>query len=283
MANPSVVITGASTGIGYTAAQRFLKQDWQVFGSVRKQADAERLQQELGERFQPLLFDVTDAGAIQAAAAQVRAALAGQKLGALVNNAGYVVSGPLLLLDEKELQQQLDVNVFGPFRAAQAFAPLLGTDRSLAGTPGRVVQISSVAGRTGFPFMGPYSASKHALDGMSESLRRELMLFGIDVLIVAPGAIATPIWQKGEEIGTERYSATPYGPALKKFADLLTTRAQKSALPPERVADDIWQAVTSKRPRLRYEPIPNKFRDHTLPNLLPRRLVDRGLAKILGF
>ncbi len=283
MANLSVVITGASTGIGYTAAQRFLKQGWQVFGSVRKQADAERLQQELGERFQPLLFDVTDAGAIQAAAAQVRAALAGQKLGALVNNAGYVVSGPLLLLDEKELQQQLDVNVFGPFRAAQAFAPLLGTDRSLAGAPGRIVQISSVAGRTGFPFMGPYSASKHALEGMSESLRRELMLFGIDVLIVAPGAIATPIWKKGEEIGTEQYSATPYGPALKKFADLLTTRAQKSALPPERVADDIWQAVTSKRPRLRYEPIPNKFRDYTLPNLLPRRLVDRGLAKILGF
>ena len=276
MVNQSIVITGASTGIGYTTAQRFLRQGWRVFGSVRKQADAERLQVELGERFTPLLFDVTDADALQRAAAAVDAALGNQKLGALVNNAGYVVSGPLLLLPEDQLRQQLDVNVLGPFRVSQAFGPLLGTDRSRTGAPGRIVQISSVAGKSGFPFMGAYCTSKHALDGMSESLRRELILFGIEVILVAPGAIATPIWEKRDQAGLERYSSTPYGPALKQFAEVLTARAQKNALPPERVADDIWQAVTSKRPRLRYEPIPNKFQEHTLPRLLPRRLVDRG-------
>lgn len=282
MQNKAIVITGASTGIGYGTAQRFLREGWHVFGSVRKQPDSERLQGELGERFTPLLFDVTDAEAIHAAAAQVAAALGTNTLRAVVNNAGYVVGGPLLHVPEADFQKQMNVNVLGPFRVAQAFAPLLGADRTRQGKPGRIVQISSVSGSMGFPFLGPYCASKHALNGMSESLRRELMLYGIDVIVVAPGAIETPIWQKTEEIDREQYRSTELAPALNRFAEVMTTQALKHALPPERVADDIWKAVTSARPKLRYEPIPRKFQEWTLPRLLPRRMVDRAIAKMIG-
>src|SRR6266478_3297954 len=193
---------------------------FRVFGSVRKQADAERLQAELGERFSPLIFDVTDAAAIAHAAAEVRVALAGGRLWGLVNNAGIAVAGPLLETSPDEFRQQLEVNLVAPMVVIKAFAPLLGTDRTLTGPPGRIVNISSVGGRFAAPFVGLYAASKHGLEGLSESLRRELMLYGIDVIIVGPGAIATPIWDKAENIDTSPYANTEYGEAglrLQKY------------------------------------------------------------------
>ncbi len=171
----SVVITGASTGIGWATAKLLLDRGFRVFGSVRKQADADRLKSEF------------------AAAREVRAALGGETLFGLVNNAGIAVAGPVLELAADEFRRQMDVNVIGPIIATQAFGPLLGADSSLKGKPGRIVMISSVAGKNGNPLASAYSASKHAIEGLSESLRREMMLFGIDVIIVAPGAVKTPI------------------------------------------------------------------------------------------
>ena len=185
----SVVITGASTGIGWATAKLLIDRGFRVFGSVRKPADADRLKAEFGANFVPLVFDVTDEAAVLAAAREVRAALAGETLFGLVNNAGIAVAGPLLELSADQFRRQMDVNVMGPVMAVQAFAPLLGSDRSLKGKPGRIVMISSVAGKTGNPLSSAYCASKHAIEGLSESLRRELMLFGIDVVIVAPGAV----------------------------------------------------------------------------------------------
>ncbi|WP_419805104.1 SDR family oxidoreductase [Terriglobus sp.] len=280
MSKNTIVITGASTGIGYAIAERFAKGGWQVFGSVRKAADGERLQRELGVT--PLEFDVTDAGAIASAAEKVSAALNGQTLSGLINNAGLSVAGPLLYMPLKTLQLQMDVNFTGPVQVQQAFAPLLGADRSRQGRPGRIAQISSVAGEAGFPFMGAYSASKHALEGMSESLRRELLLFGIEVSIIAPGAIVTPIWGKGETSDLEQYRDTPYAGALRKFEEGLADMG-KRGLPASRVADATWHAMTARKPKLRYEVIPRKFREWTLPNLMPTRMMDRYFAKMFGF
>src|SRR6201985_517321 len=178
----SIVITGASTGIGHACAKLLLDKGYRVFGSVRKQADADRLKGEFGANFTPLLFDVTDEAAVLAAARDVRAALNGETLFGLINTAGIAVTGPVLELSVEQFRRQMDVNVTGPIISTQAFGPLLGVDPSLRGPKGRVVMISSVAGKNGNPLTPAYAASKHAIEGLSESLRRALMLFGIDVI-----------------------------------------------------------------------------------------------------
>ncbi len=212
----SVVVTGASTGIGWAVAKFLIGRGYRVFGSVRKQADADRLKDELGANFTPLLFDVTDEPAVLAAARTVREVLGGETLAGLVNNAGIAVAGPLLELSADDFRRQMDVNVIGPVIATQAFGPLLGADPSLKRPKGRIVMISSVAGKDGNPLSAPYCTSKHAIEGLSESLRRELMLFGIDVIIIAPGAVKTPIWSKAEQIDLSVYQNSPYLPALNK-------------------------------------------------------------------
>src|ERR1019366_10546217 len=156
----SVVITGASTGIGWATAKLLLGRGLRVFGSLRKQADAERLKSEFGANFTPLLFDVTNEAAVLAAAREVRTALDGETLFGLVNNAGIAVAGPVLELSVDEFRHQMDVNVVGPVIATQAFGPLLGSDPSLKGPKGRIVMISSVAGKSGNPLMSAYAASK---------------------------------------------------------------------------------------------------------------------------
>src|SRR5579862_4101931 len=244
---PSVVITGASTGIGWATAKLLLDRGFRVFGSVRKQADADRLKTEFGANFTPLLFDVTDEAAVVAAAREVRAALGGETLFGLVNNAGVAVAGPLLELSADQFRRQMEVNVMGPVIATQAFGPLLGADRSLKGKPGRIVMISSVAGKSGNPLASPYVASKHAIEGLSESLRRELMLFDIDVIIVAPGAVKTPIWGKSEEIDISRYQNSPYFPVLQKVRAFIAQLAE-SGLPAERIAEVVTTALTSDSP-----------------------------------
>lgn len=276
----SVVITGASTGIGWAAAKLLLDRGFRVFGSVRKTADADRLKSEFGPNFTPLLFDVTDEAAVQAAAREVRAALNGETLAGLVNNAGIAVAGPVLQLAADEFRRQFEVNVIGPVIATQAFGPLLGSDPSLKGPKGRIVMISSVAGKNGNPLSAPYSASKHAIEGLSESLRREMMLFGIDVIIVAPGAVKTPIWGKAEEVDLSVYRNSPYFPALERVR-AVTRHFSEIGLPPEKIAQTIADALTSARPKVRYQITPDPMR-HLITGLLPKRMVDKIIARRLG-
>jgi NAD(P)-dependent dehydrogenase (short-subunit alcohol dehydrogenase family) len=216
----SVVVTGTSTGIGWGTAKVLIARGFRVFGSVRKKVDAERLAAEFGPAFVPLVFDVTDEDAVGLAAARVGDVLAGEKLFGLVNNAGIAVAGPLLELPLGDFRQQIDTNLIGVVIATKAFGPLLGTDRTLKGPPGRIVNISSVGGKNAMPFLAPYAASKFALEGLSEGLRRELLAFGIDVIVVAPGAVATPIWAKAEQVDVTPYLDTPYGAALEAHAGL---------------------------------------------------------------
>ncbi|MDU6244328.1 MAG: SDR family oxidoreductase, partial [Bradyrhizobium sp.] len=232
----SVVVTGASTGIGFACSKLLLTRGFRVFGSVRNPLDAERLRTELGANFTPLLFDVTDEAAVKAAAGEVRAALGGEALAGLVNNAGIAVAGPVTELPIAEFRRQMEVNVMGPVIATQAFAPLLGADPARSGAAGRIVMISSVAGRNGNPLMAPYSTSKHAVEGLSESLRRELMLFGIDVIIIAPGAVKTPIWAKAEEVDLSAYQSSPFFPALQRIRGFML-HLGKIGLPAETIAE----------------------------------------------
>lgn len=274
----SVVVTGASTGIGWGIAKVLVAKGFRVFGSVRKQADAERLQKELGAGFVPLLFDVTDAAAVRAGAEKVAAALAGTPLFGLVNNAGIAVSGPLLHLDIDELRHQLEVNVTGQLIVTQAFAPLLMAPKD--GTPGRIVMISSVGGRNAMPFLGPYSASKFALEGLAESLRRELLLFGIDVIVIAPGAVATPIWDKADQVDVSRYANTPYFPSLNRIREFMLSTGRKG-FKPERLGRVALKALTVAKPKTRYTVTPEPLQN-LLVNTLPKRTVDRVIGGRLG-
>ncbi len=276
----SVVVTGASTGIGWGCAKVLVSKGFRVFGSVRKQADADRLSKELGERFVPLLFDVTDAAAVKAGAGKVAAALGNETLFGLVNNAGIAVAGPLLYMDVDEFRQQLEVNLTGQLIVTQAFAPLLGADRSRKGPPGRVVNITSVGGRNASPFVGPYNASKFAFEGFSESLRRELMLFGIDVIVVAPGAVATAIWDKAEQIDVSRYANTPYAPSLDMVRNYMISQGRKG-FPPEKIGRAVWKALTAAHAKVHYTVTPDPFQNF-LVNTLPKRMVDRMIAGRLG-
>src|SRR5690606_15134971 len=171
----SILITGVSTGIGWSTAKLFLAKGYLVFGSVRKQADADRLQQEFGKDFHPLIFDVQDLKGIQEAYLEVKATLKDTSLDCLVNNAGVSVNGPMAYIALEEFSSQLDINVLGLVRVTQTFLPLLGFDNNLP--KGRIINISSGAGRVTRPFMAPYAASKHAVEAVSDGLRRELLDF----------------------------------------------------------------------------------------------------------
>ncbi len=276
----SVVITGPSTGIGWATAKLLLERGFRVFGSVRKQADADRLRGEFGANFTPLLFDVTNEAAVLAAAREVRAALGGETLFGLVNNAGVAVAGPVLELAADEFRRQMDVNVIGPIVSTQAFGPLLGSDPSLKGPRGRIVMISSVAGKNGNPLVSAYSASKHAIEGLSESLRREMMLFGIDVIIIAPGPVKTPIWSKAEEVDISAYKNSPFFPALERIRKYMLQLGE-IGLPAEKIAEAIADALTSAHPKVRYQITPDPMR-HLITAVLPKRMVDKIIAKRLG-
>lgn len=279
-AEQAVVVTGASTGIGWGAAKVLTEAGYRVFGSVRNDADAARLQREFGAKFTALKFDVTDEQAVRAAAKIVRDALSGRKLMGLVNNAGISVIGPLVYLPLDQFRKQLEVNLTGVVIATQAFAPLLGIDETLAGPPGRIINMSSVGGRSATPFLTPYNVSKFGLEGLTEGLRRELMPFGIDVISIAPGAVATAIWEKGEKTDMTPYANTFYAPRLEKLRVLAGQQGAKG-LKPEFLGKKIMHALTTPRPKTRYVISPEPFLNFVL-NTLPKRVVDRLIAGRLG-
>ena len=276
----SVVVTGVSTGIGWGCAKVLIGKGFRVFGSVRKAADAARLSAEFGPNFVPLTFDVTDEAAVRAEAARVRQMLGGELLAGLVNNAGVAVAGPLMHLSIDDFRQQIEINLTGVVIVTQAFAPLLGAEPGVSGKPGRIVNISSVGGKNATPFLGPYSASKFALEGLSESLRRELMLFGVDVIVVAPGAVATPIWAKAEQLDLTPYANTAYAPALTRIRDYMVASGGKG-LKPEVLGEAVWKALTVPNPKVRYTITPSPI-EGLMTALMPKRMMDKAIGQRLG-
>lgn len=276
-----VLITGASTGIGFAAAEAFIAKGYHVYGSVRKQIDAEKLQERLGKGFTPLLFDVTDEAAIKAAAQKLEAEIGKEGLACLINNAGVAVSGPMHLVPIDELRFQFEVNLFGLMAVTQAFLPLLGAKENPGHAPGRIIMISSVGGKLAAPFLGPYSASKHALEAVSHSLRRELQVYGIDVIIVGPGAVKTPIWDKpsANELGI--YEGTIYAPAMLKFQKSFVKGGQMG-LPASFLGERLVKIHETPNPKSRYVFVPRFLKDWFIPKLLPDRMLDRIIGKSIG-
>jgi NAD(P)-dependent dehydrogenase (short-subunit alcohol dehydrogenase family) len=264
----TALVTGASSGIGEACAARLARSGWRVLAGVRRPGEAPEGTEEVG-------LDVTDAGQIEAATEGV------EELHALVNNAGIAIAMPLEFVPLDELRHQLEVNLVGQVAVTQAFLPALRRAR------GRIVFVGSIAGKSALPFLGPYAASKHALEAVADSLRLELRPWGIGVSIVEPGSIKTPIWSRGAEKADEllaaddRGAAELYGDRVAAFRRVAAKRGAGGA-PAEKVAEVVESALTAERPRARYlvgkdariragvERLPDRARDRLYERLLLR-------------
>ena len=277
-----VLVTGASTGIGYSAVDQLISSGYGVFGSVRKQEDADRLKSNFGDYFIPLIFDVRDEDAINESVQVVKQNLAeDDQLAAIVNNSGIALGGPIQHLPTDVFRKQFEVNLFGVVNVTRAYLKLLGAHKG-ASHKGKIVMISSVSGKRSYPFVSPYTASKHALEALSDSLRREMMLYDIDVVIIEPGPIKTPIWDKAPSVENNPFLETDYGPALKKFYTQMVTKGKKEGLSVDKVGCLIERVITIKNPKTRYVITGRKWMDFILPGILPDRLLDKVFAKFLG-
>lgn len=275
----SIMITGVSSGIGWSTANLFLSRGYMVFGSVRKQADADRLQEELGANFYPLIFDVADLKAIQASYLEVKAILGDKPLDCLVNNAGVSVNGPMAYIALEEFSQQLDINVLGLVRVSQTFLPLLGFDNDLP--KGRMINIGSGAGRVTRPFMAPYAASKHAVEAISDGFRRELLDFGIGVTIIEPGPIQSEIWNKAKAESAEqinKYKDTPYERIYAKM-DKAVQGMEGAALDASIVANLIYDIAEGKKNKTRYLVAPKKWLFWLAIHVFPDKFLDKMFQK----
>lgn len=277
--NNSIVVTGVSTGIGLELCRQFIEKGYHVFGSVRKQDDADRLLSEFSQGFTPLLFDVTDYEAIDEAVAVVEQAVGDEGIAGLINNAGIAIGGPSLHVDIKDFEYQFQVNVFGLVKCTQGFAPLLGAREGHQSAPGRVINIGSVSGKLGMPFVGPYVGSKFALEGLSHSFRRELLLYGIDVIVIGPGPIKTPIWEKS--IKMEPYYDTPYGEMLQRFENGMVKKGIERGFTPEHLVKKIVKIFEKRKPKTRYTMAPQALLNYHIPRLLPDRWLDAIVKKLM--
>lgn len=277
----AVVITGASTGIGRACALHLDRLGFQVFAGVRRVVDGQALEKEASDRLQPVMLDVTEAGTIAAAVQTVEAAVDRAGLAGLVNNAGIVVAGPLEFLPLDRLRRQFEVNVIGQVAVTQAFLPLLRRGQ------GRVINMGSISGRVATPLLGPYAASKFALEALTDSLRAELLPWGIQVSIVEPGAVITPIWDKSASAGSEMLRhLSPrahelYGPAMARGLENARRTGQRG-VPAEMVARVVAHALTARRPRTRYLVGQDARIGAILARLLPDRLRDRLIVRQRG-
>ena len=277
-----VLVTGVSTGIGYAAAERLLLSGYGVFGSVRKEEDANKLKNNFRDSFIPLIFDVRDEDAINKSVEIVKQNLDDDDyLAAIVNNSGIALGGPIQYLPTDVFRKQFEVNLFGVVNVTRAYLRLLGAYKG-AEYKGKIVMISSVSGKRSYPFISPYTASKHALEALSDSLRREMMLYDIDVVIVEPGPIKTPIWDKTPAVENNPFLGTDYEGALRKFYTQMVTKGKKEGLDVDRVGYLIEKIITLKKPRTRYVITGRKWMDFILPGILPDRLLDKLFAKFLG-
>jgi NAD(P)-dependent dehydrogenase (short-subunit alcohol dehydrogenase family) len=273
----TVVVTGASTGIGEACALRLDKTGWRVFAGVRKEEDGARLKAQASERLTPITLDVTDQAQIDAAVSAASQAAGAAGIQGIVNNAGVSVNGPLEYLTSDDLRKQLEVNVIGQIAVTRSFMELIRNGR------GRIVFIGSIAGKMATPFLGPYCASKHAMEALSDSLRQELRPWGISVSLVEPGSIATKIWEKGQNDAEDLRNNLPEDAVLRygDAFDALRAAAKKfgdAGIPADRVAQAVEHALTSSRPRTRYIVGFDATIQSVLRRVAPDRLRDRLVA-----
>jgi NAD(P)-dependent dehydrogenase (short-subunit alcohol dehydrogenase family) len=277
----TVVLTGASTGIGEASALYLEKKGFRVLAGVRKKADGDRLLQSASGDVEPLLIDVTETDTIAAAAEKTADVVGEGGLAGLVNNAGINVSGALEFIPLNDLREQLEVNLIGQVAMTQAFLPLLRR------APGRIVNMGSIAGRSASPMLGPYAMSKFALRAFNDSLRRELSSWNMHVSLIEPGAIATPIWEKGKQRATARFKGFDekkrelYAPIISAVREA-ATKMSDTAIPAVEVAKVVHHALTAPKPRTHYLVGQDAKWTARFVGLLPPRAFDWLIRKHLG-
>jgi NAD(P)-dependent dehydrogenase (short-subunit alcohol dehydrogenase family) len=274
MRSGTVLVTGASSGIGEATVLHLKELGFDPVGAVRKDADADRL---ASRGLRTVKLDVTDAASIAAA----RESLGDGPLAGLVNNAGVAVASPLEFLPVDQLRHQLEINLIGQVAVIQQFLPALRAGH------GRIVNVSSIGGRVALPLLGAYNASKFALEAISDSLRRELVPHGVDVIVIEPGGVKTPIWRKGNETADEIQSGVPpeaeqlYGPMVEALRRESTRIAEKSGIEPRAVAEVIGKALSTDKPRTRYLVGRDAKMRARVAKVIPDRMMDRAIVKQL--
>ncbi len=283
----TVLITGASTGIGRACALQLARIGYRVFAGVRRGEDGESLEKESGGAIKHLIFDVTDAGAVRKAVKTMAAELPARNesgdvgLDALVNNAGIAVPGPIEFLGAEDFQRQMAVNVNGQLTVIQECLPLLRASQ------GRIINISSVSGRLSVPLVGAYGASKFALEALSDSLRMEVRRWGIRVSVIQPGAVDTPIWDKGTQVANEYERNLPerahelYGDAIRAIRKV-SQQSHSRAVSPDKVVKAVLRALTARSPRTRYLVGMDARIQAFMRKILPDKLLDAVLLRMMG-
>ncbi|WP_415855594.1 SDR family NAD(P)-dependent oxidoreductase [Sinomonas sp. G460-2] len=272
------VVSGASSGIGQATARTLAVRGWHVLGGVRREADGAGL---AADGIEPVLLDVTDPAHIARLAERVERDPEGRRLGALVNNAGTAINAPVEAIPLAEWRRQFDVNFFGHVAMTQALLP------SLLKARGRIVNVSSIGGRVAGPLFGAYAASKFALEAMSDSLRREVGRLGVRVIVVEPGAIATPIWAKGEATASGLVDSMSEE-QRRRYADVIAAGLKqaeslaRSGIAPSVVAETIAKALESPKPRPRYLVGRDAKVTAAVARWLPTDQFDRLVARSLG-
>jgi NAD(P)-dependent dehydrogenase (short-subunit alcohol dehydrogenase family) len=275
MASGTVLVTGASTGIGEASAVHLAGLGFDVLAGVRKDEDEDRLR---AAGLDTIKLDVTDPGHIEA----LRAQFADRPLAGLVNNAGIAVAAPLEFLPIDSLREQIEINLIGQVAVTQAVL------RALRGARGRIVNVTSIGGRIAFPMMSPYHASKFGLEGVSDSLRRELRPFGVHVIVVEPGGVKTPIWRKGTERADEMAASMPpeaqrlYGPMIEALRAESSKTAERTGMDPSEVAEVIGTALTASRPKTRYLVGRDAKSQWAIAKRVPDRVMDRLVARAMS-
>jgi NAD(P)-dependent dehydrogenase (short-subunit alcohol dehydrogenase family) len=276
----SALITGASTGIGRATALRLDSHGWRVFAGVRREEDAAALSEAGSARLMPLMLDVTDSDQVAAAAGRVGEEAGGAGIDGLVNNAGIGIFGPLETMPIEDFRHQLEVNLTAHVAVTQAILPMIRL------ATGRIVFVSSVGGRMALPFGGPYHASKFGLEAVTDSMRQELRPWGLHVAAIEPGSIDTLIWERGRRISDEVADRAPseqealYGDRIERLREAVKRTAARG-IPPERVAKSIERALTASRPRTRYLVGADARGQALARRLLPDRVLDRLVSRIM--
>lgn len=277
----TVLVTGASTGIGRATALRLAAAGWRVFAGVRRDADGRALADASAGSLTPVALDVTDPAQIAAAVDSIADAVGGAGLAGLVNNAGIARGGPVEYLPVDDWRLQFEVNLFGQVAVTQAMMPLLRDAR------GRIVFIGSNSGRISTPMMAPYGASKFAIEALAASMRLELRPWGMKVVVVEPGAVKTAIWEKGRALADELEAVMPadaasrYGDQIAAIRKGIETQ-DRTGIPADRVAAVVEKALTADRPRARYQVGIDSHVSAAASRVLPDRLLDVAVAKLAG-
>jgi len=278
----TVLVTGVSTGIGRSIAEELLKSDFLVIGSIRKKEDAKYLEENYSDKFKSVIFDVTKKDEILSAKQDVESFLKEKEsyLSCVINNAGMAYGGPVRYLDVDDFRKQFEVNFFGLIEVSKIFLDLL-IDSNKHKMKNKIINIGSISGKRSYPFVGPYTSSKFALEGFTDAFRRELLIHDIDVVLLEPGPIKTPIWDKIPDIDSNPFINTEYETPLRKFTKGYL-KIGKTGFRPDVIGSKVVEIMSTNTPKTRYVITPNKMKNYLIPGFLPDRWVDNMIGKMFG-